>query len=104
MTELWLPGSDGPLDELVARIHVRIEGFLAEQRLAVVEVELYDGTRRALRSISAQPGLGFVTISPHPGEDGVAEEWIVPVTSIRRIRLAAAEEGEPFGFTLPAPG
>jgi hypothetical protein len=102
MADLWLPGSDGPVDDLVARIHLRIQSFLAEHPSAVVQLELADGSRRALRAISAEPGFGFVTISPHPdSEGGAAEEWIVPVGSIRRITLASGEETERFGFSLP---
>jgi hypothetical protein len=101
MSEVWLPGASGPLDELVTRIHLRIEEFGAKHgRQAVVEVELRDGASAALRSLSAEPGSGFVTLCPH-GEDGGEEEWIVPVAAVARITLRAAEEREPFGFALP---
>ena len=33
MPELWTPGMAGPLDDLVARIHRRIESFAAEHGL-----------------------------------------------------------------------
>ena len=53
-------------------------------------------------SLSPEPGSGFVTLCPHD-EDGGEEEWIVPIGAVARITLRAAEEREPFGFSLPAP-
>ena len=40
--ELWTPGMAGPLEDLVNRIHRRIEAFASEHGLeqAMVEVEL----------------------------------------------------------------
>jgi hypothetical protein len=52
-----------------------------------------------VRALSSEPGFGFVTLCPH-AEDG-AEEWIVPVGAVARIRLQPAAEEEPFGFSLP---
>lgn len=96
-----MPGASGPLDELVTRIHLRIEQFVAKHgRQAVVEIQLREGASAALRSISPEPGSGFVTLCPH-GDDGGDEEWIVPVAAVARITLRAAEEREPFGFALP---
>jgi hypothetical protein len=98
MAELWVPGFSGPLDELVARIHLRIEAFAAEHgKQALVEVELRDGSTTVARSLSAEPGYGFVTLRPHG--DGGDEEWIVPVAAVARITLRAVEEREPFGFS-----
>ena len=52
--------------------------------------------------MSAEPGYGFVTIRPHPGDD-VPGEVIVPVGSIKRIELsAAADERTRLGFSVPA--
>ena len=102
MSDLWLPGSSGPLDDLVARIQLRIRAF--EERTGaqpVVEVELRDGTRTVLRALDAEPGFGFVTLSPH-GEDGAEEEWIVPLAAVARIALRPAEERDPFGFSSTA--
>jgi hypothetical protein len=101
--QLWTPGSAGPQDDFVDRIHRRVEQFAAESGLehAFVEVELADGVRYIVESISPEPGYGFVTIRPHPG-DGVPGEVIVPVGSIKRIELsAAAEERTSLGFSLP---
>jgi cold shock CspA family protein len=64
-----------------------------------VEVQLRDGPSTVVRAISAEPGSGFVTLWPH-SDDG-DEEWIVHVAAVERITLRAAEEREPFGFTLP---
>ncbi len=101
MAELWNPGSAGPVDDLVNRIHLRIEAFVAMQgKQALVEVQLRDGPSAVVRSISAEPGSGFVTLCPHT-DDGDDEEWIVPVAAVERITLRAAEEREPFGFSLP---
>ena len=100
MSDLWIPGASGPLDDLVARIQLRIEAFgEATGAQPVVEVELRDGSRAVLRSIDAEPGFGFVTLSPHG--DGGEEEWIVPVAAVARIVLRKAEERDPFGFSPP---
>ena len=100
MSVLWFPGASGPLDDLVARIQLRIEAFgEATGAQPVVEVELRDGSRAVLRSIDAEPGFGFVTLSPHG--DGGEEEWIVPVAAVARIVLRKAEERDPFGFSSP---
>jgi hypothetical protein len=103
MGDIWMPGAAGPLDELVARIVVRIQAFVEEHGTqARVEVELRDGPATVLRSLSAEPGYGFLTLLPH-GEDGGEEEWIVPVAAVARITLRQAEEREPVGFSLPGP-
>jgi hypothetical protein len=99
MSDLWIPGSSGPLDDLVARIQLRIQAF--QERTGaqpVVEVELRDGTTAILRSLEAEPGFGFVTLCPH-SDDGAEEEWIVPVAAVARIALRRAEERDPFGFS-----
>ena len=101
MAEAWIPGAAGPLDELVARIVLRIEAFMERYgKQARVEVELHDGPPPPVRSISPEPGSGFHTLSPLV-EDGGEEEWIIPVAAVVRITLRVAEEEEPFGFTLP---
>jgi hypothetical protein len=103
MPDLWIPGTAASLDDLVARIHRRIESFTAEQKLeqAEVEVELSDGSALRLSSISAEPGYGFLTLVPH-AENGEARELIVPVGAIRRLTLSRAEAESPIGFSLPA--
>ena len=102
-SELWVPGFAGPLDDLIERIHRRIEQFAGEAGVErpSVEVELVDGVRYGVESLSPEPGYGFVTIRPHPGED-VPAEVIVPIGSIRRIELSrAADERGQLGFSVP---
>ena len=103
MPDLWIPGFAGPLDELINRIHRRIEQFASESGVEqpAVEIELADGTRYAIESLSAEPGYGFVTLRPHTVDNG-PQEVIVPVGAIMRIELsrAVAERGH-LGFSLP---
>jgi hypothetical protein len=103
MPDLWVPGFAGPLDDLVDRIHRRIEQFAHEAGVeqAYVEIELADSARYAVESLAAEPGYGFVTIRPHPADD-TPGEVIVPIGSIKRIELSrAAEERGRLGFALP---
>ena len=103
MPDLWVPGFAGPLDDLVDRIHRRIAQVAEEAGVeqAFVEVELADGARYAVESLSADPGYGFVTIRPHSG-DGTPTEVIVPIGSIKRIELSrAAEQRAALGFSVP---
>jgi hypothetical protein len=104
MPDLWIPGFAGPLDDLINRIHRRIEQFAtaAEVERPAVEVELVGGVRYAIESLSAEPGYGFVTLRPHAGDD-VPYEVIVPVGSIVRVELSkAADERGRLGFSLPS--
>jgi hypothetical protein len=99
--ELWTPGMAGPLDDLVARIHRRIEAFAREHGVeAMVEAELADGSLHRLRSISPEPGYGFVTFCPHGA--GEPYELIVPLGAIRQLTIAAAEPEHQVGFSLPS--
>ena len=101
MPEVWLPGAAGPLDDLVTRIHLRIQEFVQRHgKQARVELDLRDGPTTPVRSSSPEPGSGFFTLPPHV-EDGGEEEWIVPVAAVARITLRVAEEEEAFGFSLP---
>ena len=104
MPDLWVPGFAGPLDDLVERIHRRIEQFAEEAGVesAFVEIELVDGVRYAVESLTAEPGYGFVTIRPHPSDDTPALV-IVPIGSVKRIDLStAAEERTQLGFSVRA--
>ena len=104
MPDLWIPGFAGPLDDLVDRIHRRIEEYAKESSVeqAHVEVELADGVRYAVESLAAEPGYGFVTIRPHVGDE-MPGEVIVPIGSIKRIELSkAADERTRLGFSVPA--
>jgi hypothetical protein len=96
--ELWVPGAAEPsLDDFVARIHRQIEQYTATHPAdrSHVEVELADGERLTLRSLSGEPGFGFLTLSVE------GEQLIVPVGSIRRITLGPADEERKPGFALP---
>jgi hypothetical protein len=103
MPELWTPGMVGPLEELVGRIHRRIEAFAREHGVeAMVEVELADGSLHRLKSISAEPGFGFVTFRPH--SDTERRELIVPLGAIRQITITEVEAERRIGFSLPTEG
>jgi hypothetical protein len=104
MPDLWVPGFAGPLDDLIDRIHRRVEQFARDAGVehAFVEIELADGARYAVESLSPDPGYGFVTIRPHPGGD-VPGEVIVPVGAIKRIELSrAGEQRAQLGFSVPS--
>jgi hypothetical protein len=93
----------GPLEELVKRIERRVERFKDEHALADVEVtiELADGAVHRLKTVSAEPGFGFVSFSPH-GEDDDPLEIIVPLGAVREIRLGAPGPEQAVGFTSTA--
>jgi hypothetical protein len=101
--EVWVPGSAGPLDQFVDRLHRRIEDYGRRKELdeVAVEIELVDGAVFAVRSISAEPGFGFITMCPHPEADGEDEDVILPIGSIRRITLGRPEPARArFGFSV----
>jgi hypothetical protein len=103
MSELWLPGGALDLDEFVRRVHQQIARFAETHGLAqaMVEVELRDGARHVLDTISPEPGHGFVTLRPHATDSEEREELIVPLASVAQIRIAPAEQEPHFGFALP---
>jgi hypothetical protein len=90
----------GPLDELVTRIVRKVEAFKQDHGLEDVEVslELVDGSLHRLRTISAEPGFGFVSFCPHCAE-GVPEEVIVPLGAVREIRIGAPTHEQALGFS-----
>ena len=93
-----MPGAAAPsLEQFVARIHRLIEQHTATHDAAQehVEIELLGGESLSVRSLSSEPGFGFITLSV-----GV-EQVIVPVGSIRRITLGPADEERKPGFALP---
>jgi len=106
--ELWIPGAAEPsLDGFVARVHKQIERYTtshsAEQ--THVQVELADGGRLTLQSLSSEPGYGFVTLAVHGDDERDSQQVIVPVNAIRRIDLGPAEADRArFGFALPDDG
>jgi hypothetical protein len=100
--ELWVPGAAEPsLDDFVARILRQIERYTSSHSadLSHVEVDLADGERLTLQSLSGEPGFGFLTLTVQAA-DGV-EQLIVPVGAIRRITLGPADEQHKPGFALP---
>ena len=100
--DLWVPGAAEPsLDDFVARILRQIERYTSSHSadLSHVEVDLADGERLTLQSISGEPGFGFLTLTVQ-ADDG-AEQLIVPVGAIRRITLGPADEQHKPGFALP---
>jgi hypothetical protein len=105
MTGLWVPGmTSGPQDEFVARLHRLIRQFAVDEGVedASVQVELADGVRFAVHSLSAEPGFGFITIRPYAEDQpDVPGAVVVPVSSIKRIELdrAAGERGL-LGFSV----
>ena len=106
MGDVWTPGKAGPHEDFVARIHRQIGRFAQERGIeqAVVEVSLTDGSRFELDAILPEPGYGFVTIRPHPGEVDVPPEVIVPIGIIERIELYAAQDKPSgFGFSVAEP-
>jgi hypothetical protein len=102
MPELWIPGMAGPLDDLVTRIHRRIESFAQDHGVeAMVEIELYDGALYRLASISPEPGYGFLTLVPL-SDDAEPQELIVPLGAVRQLTLSPAEPPHKIGFSHPA--
>jgi hypothetical protein len=96
--DLWVPGAAEPsLDDFVARIHRLIEQYTATHAAdrSHVEVELADGEQLTVRSLSSEPGFGFLTLALE------GEQVIVPVGSIRRITLGPADDRNRPGFALP---
>jgi hypothetical protein len=95
----------GPLEELVKRIERRVEAFGERHGLRDVEVtiELADGSLHRVRTLSAEPGFGFVSFCPH-GDDQQAEV-IIPLGAVREIRLSVPGSEQAFGFVgSPAEG
>ena len=103
MSELWVPGGALDIDDFVRRIHRQIARFAETNGLeqAMVEVELRDGSRHVLDTISPEPGYGLVTLRPHETEDDQRHELIVPLALVAQIRISPAENEPQFGFALP---
>ena len=103
MSELWIPGGALDIDDFVRRIHQQIARFAEAHALeqAMVEVELRDGSRHILDTISPEPGYGFVTLRPHAADNDEQQELVVPLASVTQIRISPAEKEPQFGFALP---
>ena len=105
MPNLWVPGAEGPLDQFVERLHRAIAEFARAEGIdePAVEVELHDGALLTVKTISPEPGFGFVTITPHPEDESEPQVLIVPLGSIQRITVGRPEPARArFGFSLPA--
>jgi hypothetical protein len=101
--DVWVPGSAEPsLEAFVSRVLRQIERYTVTHSAERTHVELeLGGERLGLRSLSSEPGYGFLTLAVHAA-DGEAEELIVPVGAIRRISLRPADEERRPGFALPS--
>jgi hypothetical protein len=101
--ELWVPGAAGPLDQFVERLLRSISAFAQKHGIeqAAVEIEFPDGALVPVTSVSAEPGYGFVTLTPHVEAPEEPEELIVPIGAIRQIRLSIPEPARHrFGFSV----
>ena len=102
MTNIWIPGVAGPLDDFLQRIQRRVERFAEAHGIErpSVEVELIDGALLVLESMSPEPGYGFLTLVPHPEEEGDEPyELVVPVGAIRQLAIRMPEPARGrFGF------
>ena len=102
MPDVWVPGAAGPLDQFVERLQRRVSEYGERQKFeeVAVEFELADGAIFTVRAVSAEPGFGFITITPHPEPGEEEEDVIVPVGAIRRITLGRPEPARArFGFS-----
>lgn len=102
--DLWVPGAAEPsLDDFVARVLRAIERYTASHAAerTHVEVELGDGQRLTLSSLSGEPGYGFLTLVVHAEREDDPDLLIVPVGAIRRFALGPADETRRPGFALP---
>jgi hypothetical protein len=102
LSAIWMPGSAGPMDELVARIRGSVAGFAQEHGLeqAEVRVELLDGREVLVSSISPDPGFGFLTLELHARADEEPRRVIVPIGAVKLIEVSRADAERPVGFAL----
>lgn len=100
MSQIWTPGLAGPLDDLVKRLLRMIDRFAGEHGLerAEVCVELFDGSRHRLASVSAEPGYGFLSLVPAPGEGEAPRTLVVPIGAVKLVELSIPDPEQPFGF------
>ena len=104
MSQIWTPGLAGPLDELVKRLLRSIDRFAEEHGLEQAEVcvELFDGSRHRLASLSADPGFGFLTLVPAPHEGEPPRALVVPIGAVKLVELSTPDPEQPFGFAAGA--
>jgi hypothetical protein len=99
-TLLWTPGAAGPLDEFVKRISRMVERFAADHELsqAQVRMELADGSQHQLATISAEPGFGFFSFTPHAPDGEEPSLVVVPVGAVKMIEISPPDPEYRFGF------
>jgi hypothetical protein len=101
-THLWTPGAAGPLDDFIARVMRMVGAFAAEHELeqAEVRIELADGARHTVASMTPEPGFGFFSFTPHVEAGEEPLRLIVPIGVVRSIELSAPDPERPFGFVV----
>jgi hypothetical protein len=99
-SQIWTPGMAGPLDEFVARITRMVVAFTQEHGLeqAEVRLELADGSRHLLATVTAEPGFGFFSVTPHRPDGEEPRRIIVPIGAVKTIEISAPDPERPFGF------
>jgi hypothetical protein len=100
---VWTPGAAGPLDEFVSRLVRMATSFASEHELEAAEVrmELVDGSRYVVASMTAEPGFGFFSITPHRQDGQEPRRVIVPIGAVRSIEISEPDTEPQFGF-VPA--
>jgi hypothetical protein len=101
-THLWTPGAAGPLDEFVARISRMVASFTSENGLeqAEVRIELGDGARFTVAALTADPGFGFLSFTPHGEDVDEPRLVVVPIGFVRAIEISPPDPDRPFGFVV----
>lgn len=101
-THLWTPGAAGPLDEFIARVTRIIAAFADEHGLeqAEVRIELADGSRHTIASMTPDPGFGFFSFTPHLDDGQEPRRVIVPIGFVRSIEVSTPDPERPFGFVV----
>jgi hypothetical protein len=99
-THLWTPGAAGPLDEFIARVTRIVGVFAAEHGLeqAEVRIELADGSRYTVATMTPEPGFGFLSFTPHDDDGREPRRVIVPIGVVRSIEVSMPDPERPFGF------
>ena len=100
---IWTPGAAGPLDELVSRLTRMVQQFAEEHGLELARVclELADGSRHTLASLSPEPGFGFFSFVPHGEEE--PRRVVVPIGAVKLAEICLPDEEQPFGFAAGPP-
>jgi hypothetical protein len=77
-----------------------VEQFAEEHGIAQARVclELVDGSRHTLASISSDPGFGFLSFVPHEAEGEPPRRVIVPIGAVKIVEVCPPDDEQPFGF------